>query len=324
MEIEELHPQSFLPPVGEQHTGTCVAQFYRAASVRSASATVSPWERGQRALGALARACGGGRALAHPNRVHVCARTCACVFVHARARGSVCHRHRRTQRQAQATTRTLTRMPMQTLTDIDAGTDAGIGAVADADTCTDTDTVTGAGTDVLTRAQVCLCVCLCLCLSLRQCPCLSPRLCLGHCARTCRASDKQPRRGNRTVARARRGRGAGCKHFFLAWGGAGVARARRGYALFPPGRNVHTRVRPASVSLDAVVRPASGPRPLPFVPCPPLRQIHPPPRPRKSFLGDLGGEERGRRAAVPCATLVWAPGRVSPCGILVLLVLRHK
>eukprot|EP00661_Eupelagonemidae_sp_cell13_P016950 gene16950-biopygen23310 len=50
-----------------------------------------------------------------------------------------------------------------------------------------------------------------------------------------------PPRGNRTVARAWRGRGAGYRHF-LAWGGAGVARA---FPVPPglkaPGARAHRR-----------------------------------------------------------------------------------
>eukprot|EP00661_Eupelagonemidae_sp_cell13_P007551 gene7551-biopygen3060 len=101
--------------------------------------------------------------------------------------------------------------------------------------------------------------------------------------------------GNRTLARAWRGHGAGCRQI-LAWGGAGVARAWRGHidpyprgADYEPllalgwrgrgagvaracpgqqedftasGRNGHARVRSASVSLNSIVRPASGPRPV--------------------------------------------------------------
>eukprot|EP00661_Eupelagonemidae_sp_cell13_P014943 gene14943-biopygen15705 len=56
--------------------------------------------------------------------------------------------------------------------------------------------------------------------------------------------------------------GAGCKPFVLAWGGTGMARA----CPVPPGRNGHARVRSASVSSNFIVRPAPGPRPLPFLP----------------------------------------------------------
>eukprot|EP00661_Eupelagonemidae_sp_cell13_P009613 gene9613-biopygen9272 len=42
-----------------------------------------------------------------------------------------------------------------------------------------------------------------------------------------------------------------------------------------PGRNGCTRVRSASVSLNPIMRPASGPRPLPFLPVLPTYTCHP-------------------------------------------------
>eukprot|EP00661_Eupelagonemidae_sp_cell13_P014502 gene14502-biopygen6586 len=48
--------------------------------------------------------------------------------------------------------------------------------------------------------------------------------------------------------------------FGLGWRGHGVGVARA--CPLPPGRNGHARVRSASISLNSIVRPASGPRPV--------------------------------------------------------------